>query len=387
MNYKQLLPLSVGSFAIGMTEFTMMGILENIAKDLNVSIPSAGNLIAIYALGVVVGAPLLVQLSAKYAPKKVLIAFMLIFTIFNGLFAVSPSIFLIYLCRFMAGLPHGAFFGVGSVVAARLAPQGKEAQAISFVFTGMTFANLAGVPLGTYLCQQYDWRLTYGIIAALGLLTMLMTKLLLPNIQLNSNKQDADSHNALGFLKRWQSWMIIAIISIGTGGFFSWLSYISPMMTKVTLLPLEKMPIIMTLVGLGMCVGNILGGKMSDKFGPNKASIMSFTAMAISLILIFTLSKSVTAAYILSFTTGLISFTTGAPLQMLLIRNARKGEETFAASLGQSSFNIGNSIGAALGGIPIAMGLAYNTPVLIGCGLATLGSLIAFIFIKLTKIN
>ena len=164
---KGIIALAFGGLAIGMTEFTMMGILPDIAKDLHIEIPTAAHLIALYALGVVVGAPTLVLFTGKYPPKKVLLFLMLLFFIFNGLFSIAPGQFLISLSRFMAGLPHGAFFGVGSVVAARLAPKGKEAQAISIMFTGMTIANLAGVPLGTYLGHHYSWRLTYGIISIL----------------------------------------------------------------------------------------------------------------------------------------------------------------------------------------------------------------------------
>ncbi|WP_262507256.1 MFS transporter [Sphingobacterium populi] len=179
---KSLISLAFGSFAIGMTEFTIMGILQDIAVDQHISIPTAAHLIAIYALGVVVGAPTLVLFTSKYQPKNVLLFLMLLFVVFNSMFALMPDYNSLMITRFLAGLPHGAFFGVGSVVATQLATEGKEAQAISIMFTGMTLANLFGVPLGTYIGHNYSWRWTYGIISLCGLATMTTVFLWLPKV-------------------------------------------------------------------------------------------------------------------------------------------------------------------------------------------------------------
>lgn len=376
---KGLIALAFGGLAIGMTEFTMMGILQDIAKDLNISIPEAGHLIAIYALGVVVGAPTLVLFTGKYPPKKVLLFLMLLFFVFNGLFAIAPSHTTLMITRFLSGLPHGAFFGVGSVVAAQLAQKGKEAQAIAIMFTGMTIANLAGVPLGTYIGHHYSWRITYGIIALLGLLTFLVINFWLPKIKSTGSN---DIFNQLSFFKRWEAWLLVAIISIGTGGLFAWISYIGPMVTKVGLLAEGRIPIIMFLVGLGMFFGNLLGGKIADTISPTKAAICSFGAMGICLIAVYFTAHISSMAYIMAFLTGMISFTIGSPLQMMLITTA-KGAETLAAAAGQASFNLGNTLGAYFGGIPITLGLAYNSPVLVGVGMAFSGSLLAFLFLKI----
>ncbi|MGV0979925.1 MFS transporter [Empedobacter falsenii] len=376
---KSLLALAMGGLAIGMTEFSMMGVLEDFAKDLNISIPTAGNFISMYAMGVMVGAPTLIMATSKYSPKKVLIFFMLLFTIFNSLFVIAPSYNTLLIARFMSGLPHGAFFGVGSVVAAQLAAKGKEAQAISIMFAGLTFANLVGVPLGTKLGQVFSWRLTFGIIASLGLITMLAISLWVPNLK-NTNK--GSLLEQLSFFKKWEAWVLIVMISIGTSGLFAWISYISPLMTNVADLPKTKVPIIMTLIGLGMFVGNFIGGKLADTMSPNKAAIISFASMAVCLVIVYFTSHIQIMAYIMSFITGLIAFTIGSPIQMMLINNG-KGSETLAAAAGQASFNIGNALGAFLGGIPIAMGLGFNSQLWVGFIMASVGSIIAAIFLQL----
>ncbi|MCA4808192.1 MFS transporter [Empedobacter stercoris] len=379
MVQKSLLALAMGGLAIGMTEFSMMGVLEDFAKDLNISIPKAGNFISMYAMGVMVGAPTLIMATSKYSPKKVLIFFMLLFTIFNSLFVIAPSYTTLLIARFMSGLPHGAFFGVGSVVAAQLATKGKEAQAISIMFAGLTFANLVGVPLGTKLGQLYSWRLTFGIVASLGLITMLAISLWVPNIK-NTNKGSLIEQ--LSFFKKWEAWVLIVMISIGTSGLFAWISYISPLMTNVADLPKTQVPIIMTLIGLGMFVGNFIGGKLADTISPNKAAIISFASMAVCLVIVYFTSHIQAMAYIMSFITGLIAFTIGSPIQMMLINNG-KGSETLAAAAGQASFNIGNALGAFLGGIPIALGLGFNSQLWVGFIMAAVGAIIAALFLQL----
>lgn len=375
---KGLIALAFGGLAIGMTEFTMMGILQDIAKDLHIAIPEAAHLIAIYALGVVVGAPILVLFTGKFNPKNVLLFLMILFFVFNGLFAIAPTQETLMITRFMSGLPHGAFFGVGSVVAAQLAQKGKEAQAIAIMFTGMTIANLAGVPIGTYIGHHYSWRITYGIIALLGLLTFAAIYFWLPKIESSTSN---DVIGQLSFFKRWEAWLLVAIISIGTGGLFAWISYIGPMVTNVGGLAENQIPIIMFLIGLGMFFGNLIGGKLADSISPTKAAMASFTAMALCLIVVYFTANSYYMSFIMAFVTGMVSFTIGSSLQMMLI-NTAKGAETLAAAAGQASFNLGNTLGAYFGGIPITLGLAYNSPVLVGVGMAFSGAILAFIFLR-----
>lgn len=379
MIQKSLVALALGGLAIGMTEFTMMGVLEDFAKDLNISIPTAGNFISMYAIGVMVGAPTLIMATSKYPPKKVLLFFMLLFAIFNGLFVIAPSYSTLLIARFFSGLPHGAFFGVGSVVASQLVQKGKEAQAIAFMFMGLTVANLVGVPLGTWLGQVFSWRYTFAIIAALGIVTMLAIQLWIPNVK---NTNQGSLLDQLQFFKKWEAWMLIAMISVGTSGLFAWISYISPLITEVAQLSKETVPVIMILIGLGMFFGNLIGGKIADTLSPNKATIISFASMAACLTVVYFTSEIKTMAYVMSFLTGLISFTIGSPIQMMLINNG-KGSETLAAAAGQASFNTGNALGAYLGGIPIALGMGYNSQLWVGIVMASLGALIAFLFLRL----
>lgn len=378
---KSLIALSIGGLAIGMTEFSMMGLLPEIANNLKITIPQAGNFISIYALGVVIGAPLIVMFAHKYAPQKVLMALMLLFSICHTLFVLSPSYNTLLITRFMSGLPHGAFFGIGSVVATQLAKKGKEAQAVSIMFAGLTTANLIGVPLTTYIGQITSWRISYTLIATLGVFTTMAIYFWIPKLPINS---DTKTSSQFAFFKTKLAWVLIALISIGTGGLFAWMTYIAPMMTEMALIPESNIPLIMTLVGLGMFLGNFVGGRIADSFEPSKAVMISFSAMAICLIIVYITIHIQWLAYTMALITGLVSFTIGSPLQMMLIKNA-KGSELLAASAGQACFNIGNALGAFLGGIPIALGFATNTPELVGAAMAISGAFLAFTFMNMQK--
>lgn len=376
-----LYALAIGGLAIGMTEFSLMGVLPDLAADLDISISKAGHLIAIYALGVVVGAPTLVFVTGKYPAKRVLSFLMIIFVLFNTLFAVAPNLMGMHLARFASGLPHGAFFGVGSVVATRLAKRGKEAQAISIMFAGLTFANLIGVPVGTYVGQHFSWRYTYLIVSGIGVLTWLSIRLLLPDLP---NQMDNNLREQLKYYTKKRAWLLVAVVSIGTGGLFAWVSYIAPMVEEISGLPPTKVPTIMFLVGLGMVIGNFVGGKLADSIKPTLAIIFSFSAMTICLVINHFVAPIPMMAYVMAFVTGVIAFTSGAPIQMALIQDA-KGAETFAAAAGQACFNLGNTLGAFLGGIPLSLGLAYDVPVLVGAGMAAIGVLLAIAFYRIKQ--
>ncbi|WP_316752336.1 MFS transporter [Pedobacter gandavensis] len=378
---KSLLTLTLGGLGIGITEFVMMGLLPDIAKDLAITIPEAGHLISAYALGVVVGAPLLVAITGSYPPKKILIALMIMFTAFNALSAFSPDYTMMLAARFLAGLPHGAFFGVGSVVASRIAGKGKEAQAVSLMFAGLTIANVVGVPLGTYIGHHYSWRYTFVIIVIVGLITLLSLKLWMPNL---SATKDRDLKKELAFFKLPEAWLIILMIAIGTGGLFSWYSYIAPLLTDVSGFSADSITYILVLAGLGMLVGNFIGGKLADKFSPAKASFSLLIAMAVALFIVHYVSYNQTFSLIMTFITGAIAFAVAAPIQMLMI-NTAKGSEMIAASVSQASFNIGNALGAFLGGLPLAAGFDYTSPVWVGTVMALSGAVFAWLLISRTK--
>ena len=374
---KSLLALLFGGLGIGITEFVMMGLLEDIARDLAIDIPTAGHLIAAYALGVVIGAPLLVAIAGKYPPKRILLGLMLLFTVFNACTAFAPGYTSLLVSRLLAGLPHGAFFGVGSVVASRLARPGKEAQAISVMFAGLTIANLVGVPLGTYIGHHFVWRYSFAIVVFVGLITLLSISRWMPDMPA---KQAGSVKTQLRFFKRREAWLIIGMIAIGTGGLFSWYSYIAPLMTKVAGFSESSMTYILMLAGLGMFIGNLLGGRLADLVSPAKASLMLLVAMAAALVAQRYLSAYPIPALIMTLVLGGIAFALSAPIQMLMI-NTAKGSEMLAASVSQASFNIGNALGAFLGGLPIAMGYGYASPEWVGAAMAISGAIFALAFI------
>ena len=370
---KSLLPLALGGFGIGMTEFVMMGILPDIAGGLDITIPQAGYLITAYALGVVVGAPTLVSLLAKRPPRTVLIWFMLMFAVFNGLSALAPNFGLMLVSRFMAGLPHGAFFGVGAVVASRLADEGKVAAAMATMFTGLTLANVLGVPLGTWLGHNMSWRLVFLIVAAIGLVTAICLKQWVPVIEA---RPSAGLRKDLAIFRKPGLWMALAITSIGTGGFFAWFSYIAPLLTEMSRFAPGHIPIIMTVVGVGMTVGVVAGGRLADRFAPIHAIAILLVTMTALLLMNGMFASSQPMMVVLAFATGANALAMGPPIQMLLIDHSREAE-MLGSSLGQSGFNIGNATGALLGGIPLTLGYSYAAPQWVAAGLALTGVLLA----------
>ena len=358
-----------------------MGLLPDIANSLQVSIPEAGYLISSYALGVVIGAPILVAFSSKYPPKKTLISLMILFTLFNGLSAIAPEYYSLLSFRFLSGLPHGAFFGVGAVVATKLAEEGKQAQSIAAMFSGLTVANLAMVPLVNYIGQVFSWRLAFGIVAILGLLTILFLILWLPHLK---NLRNVGLRQELEFFKTIKAWHIISIAGIGFGGLFSWFSYIAPLLTEVSGFSSENISYLMVLAGAGMVIGNYLGGILADKLNPIKATALLLLLMVIALLLVFLLSENKIASLILTFICGALSMAAGSPLNILMLR-AAKNSEMMAAAFMQAAFNIANSLGAFLGGIPLSLGLTYNYPSLVGVVLAGLGLILSLFYAKIHK--
>lgn len=374
---KALLSLALGGFGIGLTEFVIMGILPEVANALQITIPKAGHFIAAYALGVVVGAPLLASVGNKLPSKKMLLLLMIWFTVFNTLSAFSSNYLVMLSMRFLSGLPHGAFFGIGSIVATQLAKEGKAAQAIATMFSGLTVANVLGVPLGTYLGQTYDWSISFFLVGFVGVLTLLAIYFWMPKVSGNqSYKEDKTKPVAVPVFKNGELWALIALTAIGTGGFFAWYSYIAPLITDVANLPEYVVSYAMIIAGVGMVLGNFIGARMAELFQPLKSVIISLSAMCIILLINSFLAFNSTAVLILSFAIGLITFTVAAPLQMAIIKSA-KGAEKIGASMNQSAFNIGNASGAYLAGLPLVFGFSVTAASVIGAILATFGVVIA----------
>ncbi len=365
----------MGGFSIGMTEFLIMGILPDLSHSLLISIPEAGHLIAIYAFGVVLGAPIMTGLIAKFSPKQTLMLLMLLFTLFNSLFCLAPTYPLLMLSRFLSGLPHGAFFGIGAVVATHLAQPGKAASAVAMMFTGLTLANIVGVPLGTFIGHHLSWRLAYGLVACCGLVSLLSLYRGLPEVNIELKETPVQE---LKILKDIQIWLIIGISAIGTGGLFSWISYIAPLMTEVTFFSNNMITVVMMLAGIGMAAGNICGGRLADQHSPLVVISMLLFTMMLCLMTVVLVSENKILSLFMTLTTGAVAFAVVPAIQMLMIQ-AAKNSPMLASSLVQASGNMANTLGAYLGGLPIAAGFGYTSPEYVGIALVFIGLLLCFV--------
>lgn len=369
---KRILPLAIGGLGIGTTEFTIMGLLPDISTSLQVSIPEAGHFISAYALGVVIGAPLLIGFSVKHPPKKVLLVLMVLFTLFNGLSAIASDYYVMMIARFLSGLPHGAFFGVGTVVASRLAAKGKQAKYISLMFSGLTVANLVMVPLITYIGHEFSWRWYFVSVAIIGIFTLLAIAVWLPAME---GRPTQGFISELKFLKNKRSWYVLLITAIGFGGLFAWFSYITPLMTEVSGVDPKNMALVMVLAGGGMVAGNLMGGYLGDRMGASKTTALLLFAMMLALSCVFLFSAYEIPALVLAFVCGGLSMSVAAPINILMMKAAPDAEMMGAAFM-QAAFNVANSAGAYLGGIPLVYGLSYNYPSLVGVGMTAVGLLI-----------
>ncbi len=379
---KSLSALALGGLGIGITKFSMMGMLPDVAQSLQVSIPEAGYLIAAYALGVVIGAPLLVVAMNRLSPLKTLITLMGLFTLFNGLSVIAPDYGLLLVSRFISGLPHGAFFGVGSVIASRLADPGKEAQAVATMYSGLTVANLFGVPLGTYIGHHFSWRYTFLLIVVVGILTMLALKLWMPKMKAAPKN---NPWKDFGIFRNVNVWFMVLLFSVAPGALFAWISYIAPLMTEVSGIADKYLPYIMVLAGLGMFVGNLIGGKLTDTFSPTKVVVAVLVVQILCMLAIYGLSDNVGISLVMTFLTGVTTFALVPSLTLLLLNSVKSDAEMLVASLGPACFNIANALGAFLGGVPINQGYGYTSPALVGAVMAALGIVISLCYIQRSK--
>ncbi|MEQ8470768.1 MAG: MFS transporter [Marinoscillum sp.] len=378
---KALIALAAGGFGIGMTEFVIMGILPEIADALDVTIPQAGHFISAYALGVVVGAPLLTTLGSKWPAHKMLIALMVWFTVFNTSSGFTDSYWSLLIFRFFSGLPHGAFFGIGAVVASRLATPGKEAKAIAAMFTGLTLANILGVPFGTYLGQQFYWSMAFYVVGIIGILTILSLYFWMPALPKSSTQSTREDFQ---IFKKLELWMVFLLTTIGTGGFFAWYSYIAPLITEVAGHDAPVVSYAMILAGTGMFCGNLIGAKLAEWMQPIHAVTVSLATMSIMLVANTFLAHFPIIVLVMTFLIGLVAFCVSTPIQMAMI-NTAKGSEMLGSSLNQSAFNMGNASGAYLAGLPIAAGFGFTSADLVGAGMAFAGVLLTIVIVQIRK--
>ncbi|MER6629541.1 MFS transporter [Streptomyces sp. NPDC000987] len=378
-----LLALAIGAFGIGTTEFVIMGVLPDVADDFGVSVPTAGRLVSGYALGVVFGAPLLTVLGTRVSRKKMLMFLMGVFVVGNALSAFAPAFGVMLAGRVIASLAHGAFFGIGSVVAAGLVAPEKRASAISLMFTGLTVANVVGVPLGTYLGQAAGWRVTFTVVAALGVVGFLGVAGLVPE---TGRPEGARLRGEFAAFRNVQVWLAMAMTVLGYGGVFAAITYITPMMTEVAGYSAGAVTWLLVLFGVGMFLGNLLGGRFADR----ALMPMLFAALgALSLaLLLFTVTAhdKVLAALTLTLI-GALGFATVPPLQKWVLDQAAAAP-TLASAANIGAFNLGNALAAWLGGAVIAAGLGYTAPNWVGAllsGAALLLSVLAAFLDRRTR--
>ncbi|MDX6700395.1 MAG: transporter, family, inner rane transport protein [Baekduia sp.] len=359
--------LALGGFAIGTTEFVAMGLLPQIAGGVHISIPTAGHVVSAYALGVVVGAPVLAGLGARFPRRTLLVALMVAFAAGNVLSAVAPSYPLLVAARFLAGLPHGAYFGVASLVAADLAGPERKARAISRVLLGLSVANVVGVPAATWLGQTFGWRAAFAASAVLAAATAMSVLRVVP---WSPADHDATLRRELTALRRPQVWLAIATGAVGGGGMFAVYSYISPILTDRTGLALSAVPVVLAVWGLGMVVGNLVGGRLMD-WRPIPVMLGTFVLMA-SIFALFALTsgRPVTAIPTVFLLGMSLILPTGLQIRLMDVAG---DAQALGAALNHSAFNMANALGAWLGGLVLAAGWGLAAPMWVGVGLSLRG--------------
>ncbi|MET7474776.1 MFS transporter [Streptomyces sp. NPDC005648] len=364
-----LLALAVGAFGIGTTEFVMMGLLPDVANDLNVSLPTAGHLVSAYALGVVIGAPLLAALTARMSRRTVLIGLMALFVVGNALSAFAPGDDSLLAARFLSGLPHGAFFGVGAVVATNMAAPERKARSVSLMFLGLTVANVAGVPVATLMGQHLGWRATFLGVSAIGLAAIAALALLIPHD--HAQAPAVGLRRELSALRSVPVWLALGTTVAGFGALFAAYSYITPMLTDAAGYAHSSVTLLLALFGVGATVGNLVGGRLADHSlrGTLFGGLVSLGAVLALFPLFMASQWSAAVAVVLL---GAAAFITGSPLQLMVMEKA-SAAPSLASSANQAAFNLANAGGAWIGGLALAAGFGVTSPALAGAVLALLG--------------
>jgi DHA1 family inner membrane transport protein len=374
---RALLALAIGAFGIGTTEFVVMGMLPQIAGGLDVSVSAVGLLISAYAVGVVIGAPTLTALGVRFTPRQTLVGLMVLFTVGNLLSALAPDYGTLVAARVFSALSHGAFFGVGAVAARRLVPKEKATQAISLMITGLTVANVIGVPLGTFVAQQLSWRVVFVAVAVIGLVTIAGLLAWMPAVA----GERTDLRSELRAFRRSAVWLVLGLTMIGFAALFAVYSYVSPILTELGGLSEAWVTPVLGLFGLGTTLGTLAGGRLGDRWG------MSFVraglvAGAVTLALFALLAHIAVAAVLLLVLFGVISFSLGPVVQNRVIEVARVPGGSLVSAANQAAFNVANALGAALGAGVLSAGLGYTSTLWVGAVLALAGTGIATLAVR-----
>jgi DHA1 family inner membrane transport protein len=365
------LALAAGGFGIGTGEFAIMGLLPEVATTYGVTVPQAGYVITAYALGVVIGAPIIAVLAARLTRRTLLLSLMGVFALGNILSAMAPDFMSFTILRFITGLPHGAYFGVAALVAASMAPIHKRARAVGRVMLGLTIATLLGTPLATFLGQVMSWRAAFMLVGGIGFLTVLLLWLFQPRDKV---QEGASVWRELGAFRRVQVWLTLAVASVGFGGMFSVFSYIAKTTTDVAMMPVASVSIVLALFGIGMNVGNVVGSRMADR--SLNGTIGGMLAFNVVIMALFSMTAS--NPFMLCLCVFLIGCGFAAcPAVQTRLMDVAADAQTLAAASNHSAFNIANALGAWLGGVVIAMGYGYASTGYVGAVLS-LGGLAVF---------
>jgi DHA1 family inner membrane transport protein len=372
-----LLALALGAFGIATGEFVTMGLLPNVAEDLQVTIPQAGHLISAYAIGVVIGGPLLTAAAVGLSRKALLLALALALAAGNFVSAITPSFDVLLIVRFLAGLPHGAYFGAAAVAAGNMVEASRRNSAMALVFSGFTVANVVGVPLTTLIGQHAGWRFVFVVVGLIEVTAALGILIFVPRQPENTGDALVRLRHELLAFRNVQVWLALGIAAIGGGAMFATFSYIAPMMVHVAGYPESSIPLLLVLFGVGMTAGNLVGARMTDRNLMRTIYGALGSQIIVALLFFLTAHDKIAAA----ITIVVFPFTTIAmvpPLQARLIILAGGAPNLASASI-HSAFNIANSLGAWLGGLTIAAGLGYASPNLVAAGLAELGLMLALV--------
>ncbi|MDH0380770.1 MFS transporter [Comamonas aquatica] len=363
-----LFALAVGAFAIGTTEFSPMGLLPVIAEGVQVSIPTAGMLVSAYAIGVMLGAPVMTLLFSRWGRRKALVALMLIFTVGNLLSALAPGYTSLLLSRLITSLNHGAFFGIGAVVAASVVPKDKQASAIAAMFMGLTVANIGGVPVATWVGQQLGWRLAFGGTAVLGLITMAALWLALPPGEAGLRP---NVRRELAVLVQPSVLLAMGTTVLGSGAMFALYTYVAPVLTELTQASPGFVALALVLIGVGFTLGNSLGGRLAD-WSLDGATLLILATLALTMAVLPLLLTTQLGAAIGLVVWGAAAFGIVPPVQMRVMQAAAQAP-SLASSVNVGAFNLGNALGAALGGLVISLGWGYAAVPWVGAALAASG--------------
>ncbi|MGW0177369.1 MFS transporter [Rhodococcus sp. NPDC003322] len=375
-----MLALALGGFGIGTTEFVAMGLLPEMSGGLGVSEPTAGHVISAYALGVVVGAPTIAALTARVPRRALLIALMVAFTVGNAASVFAPDYATLMVARFVAGLPHGAYFGVAALVAAHLAEPGRRAKAVATVMLGLSVANVIGVPVAAWLGQHLGWRAAFALVAVIGVVTVVSLMLWIPRLDAMPTTNPITE---LGALTRVQVWMTLIMGMVGFGGMFAVYTYISTTLTDVSGLSRSLVPLALMLYGLGMVVGNLVGGHLADRaLIPGLAAMMA--ALAVILAGFVAAVHNPVTALVFVFLIGLAGAAMVPALQTRLMDVAADAQ-TLAAALNHAALNVANAFGAWIGGVVIAAGFGYTAPAVVASGLAVAGLVVLGLAVLLER--